>query len=184
MKMFDLYKIKVVVLLAPFVMSACSSLPEYKIPSGRDTATIKTLNSGVDINMCLQGKVYSLKKNEKNQSIVIPAGERITISSYSYFIQGNYSYRCNPSLSFFPEAGISYITDTNVVARQCRIELAKESESAPYYMEFEKSIDKRDCFEEKAEEDKGEIDSKSKIGNKPKADDEESYKDSNHNVPR
>ena len=109
---------------AGLVLSACGT--PYQPAPGEVLAPDKLVGIGSP-RMCKDGKIYTLNTEARSETVKVPVGQRIAIGSHMYFDGGYMTYTCNAFLSFVPEAGKSYVSNSGLREQQrCFIELVRE----------------------------------------------------------
>jgi hypothetical protein len=114
-------------MVAATLVTACGVVP-YQ-PTPQDVLVpVKLVGMGSP-RMCRDGKFYSLTTDAAGDTVRVPAGQRITFGTYMYFDGYNVSYSCLPQLSFVPEAGRSYVSNSGLRDQRCFVELVREDVS-------------------------------------------------------
>ena len=105
-------------------MTACGVVP-YQ-PTPQDVLVpVKLVGMGSP-RMCRDGKLYSLPADASGESVKVPSGQRITFGTFMYFDGYNVSYSCLPRVSFVPEAGRTYVSNSGLRDQRCFVEVVRE----------------------------------------------------------
>jgi len=129
-------------LAAAILFSGC--LMPYKFNPGEPTARIKSLHNDAPA-ICVNDMRYALTKAPRQDYFLVPAGRRLTISSYASFDSYPITYTCYPSLSFDPIEGQTYLLDLNVINRICVIEVVVENPASKRGLDPVLSTGAPDC---------------------------------------
>jgi hypothetical protein len=97
------------------------------------------------LQMCKEGKLYSLDVDSATNTAMVPAGQRITVGSFMYFSEYMYNYSCRPVTSFIPDASRAYVSNAGVADRRCFIELVRQDSSRDTGVMLEPTIGPGSC---------------------------------------
>lgn len=125
------------------VLSACGT--PYQPAPGEVLAPVKLVGIGSP-RMCKDGKIYNLTTEGRTETVKVPVGQRIAIGSFMYFDGGYMTYTCNAFLSFVPEAGKSYVSNSGLREQQrCFVELVREDPAKETGVVLEPSVGPAYC---------------------------------------
>lgn len=120
--------------------------PRYVFSPEEKTAAVKILMNDGQVNMCRDGKLYSLKIDHETGKALIPTGKRVALLKSVQYSGYQTTFSCYPRLGFTPKDGETYITDMNLIGNRCLLELVKENDSTDSSVELEPSLGQADCF--------------------------------------
>jgi len=136
------------IIVMPFFMQACNNhKPPYGFGYKEKRAKIKLLY-GNAIEMCKNNKIYHLYADVIDNVVEVPAGQRISISSFMLlYIGGNKYQTCKAELGFQPEEGNYYIFDITPFNNRCYPYIVKKNDQSATGIEKVDGIRKKECFE-------------------------------------
>jgi hypothetical protein len=110
----------------------------YHMKPGTPSAHIQ-LHSGSTAWICANTPPQLLTR-ERDGSVLIPAGQRVTIGA-NYVANGyRYSVTCSASVSIVPETGAAYYQDLELEGSRCRALIFRKTDDRRIGLAFDRSL--------------------------------------------
>jgi len=132
--------------LSLLFLSACSTLPTYRAPSGQPLATVKVMGLG-ESRVCVDGKWHApdLSDLDGVRAFNVAANQRITMGTFMSYQGYNVISTCRPAISVIPRASTTLILNSGLDGNRCFIEAVRENNDVDTGVSLETSLGAPQC---------------------------------------
>jgi hypothetical protein len=125
-------------------LQGCAAV--YTPAAGEATSTVRNVGFG-ELRMCRFGKIYQLPQAKGDpKAVIVPAGQRITLSAHLRSDGYQVSYHCVPAVSFAPEDGLLYVANSALSGDgRCGIEVVRDDKASLTGVSIEPSVGPPQC---------------------------------------